>query len=68
MTPSTQQLLTKLLAPVPGMRRGQSFFNELWKEDFVLAERMHGSGIDPYFNDDMLWAAVRYVIAELESR
>ena len=34
-----------------GLRKGQSYFNALHKVDWILAEKIKGSNVDPFYND-----------------
>jgi len=49
------------LEPKRGLRRGQAFMNELYKESPILYDAIGGTPCDPYYDDSKLWAAVQWV-------
>lgn len=53
--------LNKALEPRPGQRRGQWFTNLLHTINPNLSNRLNQEGMDPFYDDAKLWAAVEYV-------
>lgn len=60
---SFESFLKEALEPTKHMRRGQRFMNVLSVHRPHLEHHFLGSqsAIDPYYRDELLWAAVEYV-------
>lgn len=58
---SLEQFLIAALEPVRNHRKGQHFSNSL----YLLRPDLHGpmqeAGLDPFYKDELLWAAIAFV-------
>lgn len=55
------EFLRLALEPVEGERKGQHFANTLARHRYNLFEEMQAEGLDPYYTDERLWAAIEFV-------
>lgn len=61
MTDALKYFLRSALRPEQHMRPGQKFINELYNVRPDLCQRLtEADGLDPYYRDELLWAAVEW--------
>jgi len=58
---SLEQFLRLALEPQRGVRKGQHFANTLTRHRYALFEKLQAEGLDPYYVDDVPWAAIEFV-------
>lgn len=56
-----ERFLRLALDPAPGIRKGQHFANTLCLHRPDLHVSMQTAGLDPFYNDELILAAVTYV-------
>lgn len=60
------QFLTSALTPTENLRRGQHFMNELYRTDPRLYSLMEHTDLDPFYMDEKMWSAVKFVTVNWE--
>lgn len=56
-----ERFLRLALDPTPGVRKGQHFANMLYHHRPDLSVGLQNAGLDPFYKDELLWAAVAYI-------